>query len=88
MPDEEHIRRRAHEIWEREGQPEGRHEEHWERARREVKAEKAGLLPEPAAPGASPADVDTTPGQAGSGQAGGERPPPDAGATEVARIID
>jgi hypothetical protein len=30
------IRRRAHEIWEREGRPEGRAEAHWMRAEREV----------------------------------------------------
>ena len=29
---EEQIRQRAHEIWEAEGRPEGRHEEHWARA--------------------------------------------------------
>lgn len=26
---EDRIRQRAHEIWEREGRPEGRHEVHW-----------------------------------------------------------
>jgi hypothetical protein len=26
---EDRIRRKAHEIWEREGQPHGRHHEHW-----------------------------------------------------------
>jgi hypothetical protein len=41
MQDEDRIRRRAHEIWEREGRPEGRHEEHWAQARREVAAEDA-----------------------------------------------
>jgi len=33
--DEDEIRRRAYSIWEREGRPEGRHESHWEQARRE-----------------------------------------------------
>ena len=47
MPDEERIRRRAHEIWEREGRPEGRHEEHWARARREVESEEGGSPPGP-----------------------------------------
>ena len=32
----EQIRQRAHELWEQEGRPEGRHEEHWARARREL----------------------------------------------------
>jgi hypothetical protein len=33
---EEDIRRRAHEIWEGEGRPEGKDAEHWERAAREI----------------------------------------------------
>ena len=44
---EEMIRRRAREIWEKEGQPEGRATEHWETATREVDAEMAFA---PAAP--------------------------------------
>lgn len=36
--DQDRIRRRAHEIWEREGRPEGREREHWDRACREVGA--------------------------------------------------
>lgn len=42
MSDEERIRRRAHEIWEREGRPEGRHEDHWAQACREIAAEEGG----------------------------------------------
>ena len=38
-PDQDLIRARAHEIWEREGRPEGRHIEHWEMASAEVAAE-------------------------------------------------
>lgn len=30
------IRQRAHMIWEREGRPDGRHDEHWRRAIEEV----------------------------------------------------
>ncbi len=43
MPDDrdDRIRRRAHEIWERDGRPHGKHAEHWERAAREVDAEAA-----------------------------------------------
>jgi hypothetical protein len=33
---EESIRRRAYEIWEEEGRPEGRQDEHWARAAAEV----------------------------------------------------
>jgi len=37
--DQDLIRARAHEIWEREGRPEGRHIEHWEMASAEIAAE-------------------------------------------------
>jgi hypothetical protein len=33
------IRARAHQIWEREGRPDGRHIEHWELATAELAAE-------------------------------------------------
>ena len=36
MSDENRIRQRAHEIWEREGRPEGRQEDHWAQACREI----------------------------------------------------
>lgn len=36
---EERVRQRAHEIWEREGRPEGRNLEHWERAKEEIAIE-------------------------------------------------
>lgn len=45
---EDRIRRRAHEIWEREGQPSGRDHEHWERAGREIDDEDRGVAPNPA----------------------------------------
>lgn len=38
---EERIRKRAYEIWTDEGQPEGRQDEHWHRAREEIEAELA-----------------------------------------------
>ena len=44
MDDEERVRRRAHEIWEREGRPEGRQAEHWRQAMDEIEAEDAGVL--------------------------------------------
>ncbi|TPE52945.1 DUF2934 domain-containing protein [Amaricoccus solimangrovi] len=37
---EDRIRARAHEIWEREGRPEGAHGRHWDEARLEVEAEE------------------------------------------------
>jgi hypothetical protein len=33
---EDAIRRRAHQIWEQDGRPQGREAEHWERAKREI----------------------------------------------------
>jgi hypothetical protein len=42
---EELIRQRAREIWEREGQPEGRATEHWEQAAQEIDAEIAFAKP-------------------------------------------
>jgi hypothetical protein len=38
---QERIRERARAIWEREGRPEGRHEEHWRQAEKETNAENA-----------------------------------------------
>lgn len=39
---ETEIQRRAHAIWEREGQPEGAHSEHWAEAEREYEAGTGG----------------------------------------------
>ena len=39
---EERIRRRAYEIWEREGRPEGRASEHWYEAAQELDARPEG----------------------------------------------
>lgn len=51
MEHEDLIRRRAHEIWEAEGRPEGREARHWAQAEAEMNA------PAPdAAPAASQAD--------------------------------
>lgn len=36
---EERIKQRAYEIWEREGHPAGRDQEHWEQAVQEIEAE-------------------------------------------------
>lgn len=50
LPDqEERIRLRAYEIWEREGRPEGREAEHWDRARREIEEGGTRTQDEPAA---------------------------------------
>ncbi|MDB6452824.1 DUF2934 domain-containing protein [Falsirhodobacter sp. 20TX0035] len=36
------IRTRAHQLWEEEGQPHGRHEEHWNRAKEELDIPEEG----------------------------------------------
>ena len=36
---EQRIRRRAYQIWEREGQHDGGHEAHWQQAEQELRAE-------------------------------------------------
>ncbi len=38
---EEKVRARARQIWEREGRPDGRHEEHWAQAQHEIENEDA-----------------------------------------------
>ena len=47
---EDHVRRRAYHIWEREGRPHGRHEHHWHMAQQE--AARVGSAPAEA--GAAP----------------------------------
>lgn len=36
---EDRVRHRAFDLWEREGRPDGRHLDHWSRARTEIEAE-------------------------------------------------
>lgn len=41
---EYHVRHRAYELWEKSGRPDGKHQEFWEVAERELRAQrKAGL---------------------------------------------
>ena len=68
MQHDDRIRQRAHEIWEQQGRPEGRQEEHWAQARREI---EAGSGPPQAAAELDPSptinasdDAGTTPAQA------------------------
>jgi hypothetical protein len=54
QPRDKEIERRAYEIWERDGRPAGREEEHWRQAERELAGEGGGdepPLPEHYAPG-------------------------------------
>jgi len=39
---EERIKARAYEIWQREGSPEGRENDHWKEAEQELDAENTG----------------------------------------------
>ena len=54
MQDQDRIRQRAHEIWEREGRPEGHHDEHWAQASQEIAAESGASPSDPAAPDEAP----------------------------------
>ncbi len=47
---DERIKQRAYEIWESEGRPDGKDEEHWHRAAAEIRGETAvgGEAPNPA----------------------------------------
>ena len=38
--DDEAIRRRAYELWEEEGYPQGGHERHWAQAERELRSRR------------------------------------------------
>jgi Protein of unknown function (DUF2934) len=38
------IERRAYALWQAEGQPHGKHEEHWQRAAHEVEAEEGPTI--------------------------------------------
>jgi hypothetical protein len=41
LPDQEdHVRKRAHAMWEKEGRPHGKEKEHWERALQELRSEE------------------------------------------------
>jgi hypothetical protein len=70
MQDQDRLRQRAYEIWEREGRPEGRHEEHWVQAHREIEAEEGGgasagpAAPDDAPTPTSPGGAEATPAQA------------------------
>jgi len=40
------IEQRAYAFWEAEGQPHGRHDEHWHLAARQIDAEETAYIPE------------------------------------------
>ncbi|HYC02093.1 MAG TPA: DUF2934 domain-containing protein [Azospirillaceae bacterium] len=66
--DEQRIRERAYEIWEREGRPEGRGDEHWARACDEVRGTGLG------AAAAAMRDANAEPVHIEGGSAGDSEP--------------
>lgn len=60
---DDHIRKRAHEIWEAQGHPDGLADEHWAQAEAEIGAldvaapGEAAELPNPLATGAAAAEL-------------------------------
>lgn len=58
---EDRIRQRAHQLWEEQGRPEGRHDEHWSQASSEIGDDAGG---------------DSTDGTGDDGGAGGMPPAP------------
>ncbi|WP_137391914.1 DUF2934 domain-containing protein [Rhodoligotrophos defluvii] len=59
---EQRIRERAHALWEQDGRPDGRDQEHWERAAKAIEAEDGHASDAPA------------PSVSGAGQASGLQP--------------
>ncbi|WP_214475574.1 DUF2934 domain-containing protein [Mesorhizobium sp. dw_380] len=60
---EERIKRRAYEIWEREGRPTGREQEHWDQAVQEIEAEgseneRGPVVPDPTVADGSKSSTD------------------------------
>jgi hypothetical protein len=71
----ERIRARAHAIWEKEGRPEGRDVEHWQRAISEIDAVDAGSLSEAGGAAArEPSRPRTTGSESGRKSAGKATP--------------
>jgi len=70
--DREHkVRERAYQIWEREGRPEGREDEHWAQAEREIESEgAAGSSSGDAATNVTAADDPTRPASGPGGAEG------------------
>jgi hypothetical protein len=59
---QERIRQRAQAIWERAGRPEGRHEDHWREAEKEIAAEDSGpAAARPRATGKKPREAKAEP---------------------------
>jgi Protein of unknown function (DUF2934) len=68
--EDERIRRRAYDIWESEGRPHGRDEEHWRRAQQDVARESRSGAGTQAVPASRVGTAPTTSDMARSQQAG------------------
>ena len=77
---EARVRERAYHLWLEEGQPHGRHDEHWHRAERELTEAEEGLGEDPpvatARAGAGPSGA-PGPEPAGASRPRGNSPVPD-----------
>lgn len=69
---EDEIRQRAHQIWEREGRPDGMDKDHWTRAERELSGEIPADAPKQA--GARRAGAGTAPKKANGTRPAARRP--------------
>ena len=57
------IEHRAYLFWEAEGQPHGRHDEHWHRAARQIEAEEEVHIAEKPRKGKAPKQAIASPGR-------------------------
>jgi hypothetical protein len=83
MTSDTRIQERAYAIWEAEGRPHGKHDEHWHRAAQEIAHEESDRSPN-SGPGPRPAEgggpAESAPGpglrshKAGTPQASGAKP--------------
>lgn len=63
MQDDDRIRQRAHDIWEREGCPVGADRHHWERAKQEIAEEDLRARAQAAGTATAPPPDQRAPGQ-------------------------
>lgn len=80
IDEEDRIRARAYAIWEEEGWPDGRHREHWERARREIESENRKAGDEGNAAPASHATLSEPGAMIAGGDPGPDKPAPSGAA--------
>ena len=67
------VRERAHQLWEHEGRPEGRHEDHWAQAEREVSSANDDKLDKASADSFPASDAPANTGITAAGRASASR---------------